>query len=129
MSRTTQIEFERLIAGNFQRHKNELSLASPTFREEGFITKAIMVGSRGSVEIWCGPAEYHAEIFVNTIKGQKRWNLADLMTIESVRLWLYQNRPNYSGRSLLEVEVEYLFYFIIDGLKGVAEFEWLRSRT
>ena len=129
MSRATQIEFERLIAGNFQRHKNELSLASPTFQEDGFITTATMAGSAGCVEILCGPAEYHAEVFITTTKDQKRWDLADLINIESVRLWLYQNRPNYSGRSLLEVEVEYLFYFIIDGLKGVAEFEWLRSRT
>lgn len=120
MSRATQIEFERLIAGNFQRHKNELSLASPTFQEDGFITTATMAGSAGSVEILCGPAEYPAEVFITTTKGQKRWDLADLIGIESVRLWMLHNRPNSPSKSRLEAEIECLFGLIADGLNEVA---------
>ena len=129
MSQTTRIEFERLIAGNFHQHKNELNLASPTFQEDGFITTATMTGSGGRVEILCGPAEYHAEVFITTTKGQKQWSLSDLMTIESVRLWMHQDFPSTAGRSRLEAEIERAFDLIVDGLNGVAEFEWLRCRT
>jgi hypothetical protein len=65
-----------------------------------------MSGSGGLVEIRCGPAEYHAEIFITTLREQKRWTLADLMGIESVRNWLLQNRGRTtSDKSRLEAKL------------------------
>ena len=129
MSKTTQIEFERLIIVYFQQYKCVLELTDPTFCEDGYITTATMTGSGGYVEIRCGPAEYHAELFVHTLKDQKRWNLVDLMSVASVRLWMLQNRPHTSGRSLLEAEIDYAFCLLVDGLKGVSNFGWLNNKN
>ena len=85
-----------------------------------------MSGSGGFVEIRCGPAEYHAEIFVTTLKEQKRWSLADLMSIEGVQNWMLQNRPNTSDKPRLEVEIDCAFSLLAGGLRDVAGFEWLR---
>lgn len=131
MSRSTQIEFERLVVLYHQRHKNRLNLADPTFAEDGFVTTATMVGSAGRVETRCGPAEYHAEIFVFTLNDRKRWDLAELMSIESVRKWLvsYSQNAKEDGKSSLEADVEWIFLILTDGLKDVDKFDWLhRSR-
>ena len=125
MSQATQIDFERLIVVCCQRHQNVLNLASPIFEEDGFITTAIMAGTGGRFEIRCGPAEYHAEIFIYTFEDQKRWNLADLMSIENIRSWMIQNRPDTGGRSQLEAEINYAFWLLTDGLKDVVNFKWL----
>jgi hypothetical protein len=125
MSQATQIEFVRLVDSYYQHYQNALRLGRPSFRNDGFISTATMSGSGGLVEIRCGPAEYHAEIFVTTLKEQKRWSLADLMTIERVRNWMLENRPNTSRESRLEAEIECAFSLLTDGLKGVANFEWL----
>jgi len=79
MSRATQIEFESLVAPYHQRHKDALHLSNPSFKEDEFITTATMIGLGGHVETRCGPAEYHAEIFIFTLDDQKRWDLAELM--------------------------------------------------
>lgn len=130
MSQVTQLEFARLVNEYYQRHRNVLALGSPDIKNNGFISKATMLGSGGSVEILCGPAEYHAEIFINTIKDKKHWNLADLMNTESVREWLvnYSKSANTSGKSVLESDIEWVFLILIDGLKDVADFEWLQKR-
>jgi len=125
MSQATQIEFARLVDSYYQRHQNALKLGHPNFRNDGFISTATMSGSGGFVEIRCGPAEYHAEIFVTTLKDQKRWSLADLMSIESIRNWMLQNQPNTSGKSRLEAEIDSAFSLLTEGLKGVPNFEWL----
>ena len=125
MSQATQIEFKRLVTEYFQRHNHALNLAVPTFEEDGFITTASMIDSGGRVEFRCGAAEYHTEIFVYTLKDQKRWNLAELMSIESVRNWMLKTRPNTSDKSRLEAEVDYAFCLLTAGLKGVGEFGWL----
>jgi hypothetical protein len=127
MSRATQIEFERLVALYHQRHKNALHLSNPSFEEDGYITTATMIGLGGHVETRCGPAEYHAEIFVFTFDEQKRWDLAELMSIESVRNWLvsYSNNSNLHGKSSLEADVEWIFLILADGLKNVGKFDWL----
>jgi hypothetical protein len=51
-----------------------------------------MAGLQGRVQIRCGPPEYHAEILVYSLKDQERWNLAELMSIESIRNLIIQNR-------------------------------------
>ena len=98
MSKATQMEFTRLVDSYYQRYQNALRLGHPSFRNDGFISTATMSGSGGFVEIRCGPAEYHAEIFITTLKEQKRWSLADLMSIESVRNWMLQNERNTADR-------------------------------
>jgi hypothetical protein len=127
MSRATQIEFEKLVVLYHQRDKNELKLADPTFKEDGFVTTATMVGSSGNVKTRCGPAEYHAEIFVFTLNDQKRWDLAELMSLESIRKWLinYSQNPKANGKSSLEADVEWIFLILSDGLKGISKFDWL----
>jgi hypothetical protein len=125
MSVATQNDFERLVVEHFQRHKAELRLADPTFKRDGFIITATMVGTGGRVELQCGPAEYHAEVFVLTDEGRKRWSLADLLEIDQIRTWMLQNRPNLSGRSRLESEVDVAFSLLSLGLKGVSKFMWL----
>lgn len=125
MSQATQNDFERLVATYFQRHANMLRLSEPTFNRDGFIITATMTGTGGHAELRCGPAEYSAEIFVFTAEDRKRWSLADLLAINSVRTWMLQNRPSLSGRSRLEAEIDCAFSLLAVGLKGVPEFLWL----
>lgn len=125
MSRATQIEFTRLVDSYYQRHQNTLRLGQPSFHNDGFVSTATMSGSGGLVEIRCGPAEYHAEIFITTLKEQKRWSLADLLSIEGARNWMLQNRPNTSDKSRLEVEIDFAFSLLAVGLRGITNFEWL----
>ena len=125
MSQSTQIEFERLVSNYHQQHLHELMLAAPTFEQAGFITVATMVGSGGKVRMRCGPAEYHAEIFIHTSHDGQRWTLADLMGIGTVRDWMLQNRPSASKKSTLEIEVEYAFRLLCEGLRGDRRFDWM----
>ena len=127
MSQATQLEFARLVDSHYQRHKNALRVEHPSFSNDGFISTATMSGSGGFVEIRCGPAEYHAEVFITTLKEQKRWSLADLMSIESVRNWMLQNRSYTSGKSRLEAEIDCAFSLLTDGLRGIVNFEWLHD--
>ena len=128
MSQPTQIKFTELVKIYYLRHLSALSLSAPSFQNDGFIATATMVGSGGSVQIRCGPAEYNAEIFIQNHKDQKRWSLADLMSIECVRNWMHQNRPNPSGKPRLEAEIECAFNLLLDGLGGVENFQWLYSK-
>lgn len=100
-------------------------MAEPTFETDGFVTTANLDGPGGRIAIRCGPAEYHAELFIHDFAGKRRWSLADLMTIGSVREWIFQNRPDFTARSHLETEVEYAFHLLANGLRSVGEFEWI----
>ena len=126
MCKTTQNDFECLVDSYFCRHLSALRLSKPVFSKDGFITSATMTGSGGRVEMRCGPAEYHAEIFIYTNEDHKRWSLSDLMSIDRIRVWMMKNRPNTSGRSRLEAEIDCAFGLLIDGLKG-AGFEWVHA--
>ena len=129
MSYATQIEFARLVASYYQKHKNTLMLDHPIFNNDGFVSNATMSGSGGSVEILCGPAEYHAELFITTLKDHKRWNLADLMSVGTLKQWLvnYSQKTNFQGKSELEADIEWVFLILIEGLRSAADFEWLAS--
>jgi hypothetical protein len=128
MRQPTQIHFTELVKTYYQRHHGALGLSAPSFESDGFIVTATMIGSGGFVQIRCGPAEYNAEIFVQTAKDQKRWTLGDLMSIESVRNWMHQNRPNPSGKPRLEAEIECAFNLLVDGVMSVDGFQWLSRR-
>lgn len=125
MSQQAQVEFERLVSASFLRYRDVLNLAEPTFEKDGFINTATLDGPGGRIVIRCGPAEYHAEIFIHTFEGKARWSLADLMMIGTVRDWILANRPNAAGRSTLETEVEYAFRLLANGLRSVGEFNWV----
>ena len=124
MSQETQNDFERLVVDYFQRHRTELRLTDPTFKRDGFIIMATMMGTGGRVEIRCGPAEYHAEVFIID-QDNKRWTLTDLLNVNAVRTWMMQNRPSILGRSPLEAEIDCALCLLAVGLKGVSGFEWL----
>jgi hypothetical protein len=117
----------RLVDSYYKQHQSALRLAGPSFDNDGFVSRATMSGSGGAVEILCGPAEYHAEIFITTLKDNKRWNLADLMSVGTLKQWLvsYSKRASCQGKSELEADIEWIFLILIEGLKGAAGFEWL----
>ena len=123
MSRATQNTFEHLVGQYFRQNENAVSLSSPTFKRDGYITMATMLGSCGRVEMRCGPAEYNAELFVYT--NNRRWTLSDLMSNVRIRRWLLDNRPSASDRTRLEVEIDCAFSLLVDGLKCADEFKWL----
>ena len=95
MKKTTdQIEFERLVSICHQQHQNDLKLANPRFGcYNSAISNAIMSGSGGFVEILYGPPDFHVELFITSSKEKRRWELRDLMTIETVREWLVNLQP------------------------------------
>jgi len=128
MSKATQIEFENIVRYYYLRHKRALSLSDPSFESDGFITTATMIGAGGSVEIRCGPSEYHAEIFIQTLKDNKRWSLTDLISIKIIQNWMLKSRPNISQKHRLKAEIETAFCLLVDGLKDVEEFKWLKTK-
>lgn len=127
MSRATQIEFKRLVEIYYQRHQSTLNLDRLIFEESGFVSCAKMFGGEGTVEIFCGPPEYHAEIFITTLKDSKRWNLADLMIEETLKHWLvgYSAKASCLGKNELEADIEWVFLILIEGLIGTTRFKWL----
>ena len=129
MSEQTQAEFKRLVEEYYRSQKAVVNLTAPEFHFSGFLSKAVMTGSGGFVEILCGPAEYHAEVFVISCKDNKRWKLADLMNFSSVREWLvaYSKKGNTANKSILESDVEWIFLMLADGLRDVPGFEWITS--
>jgi hypothetical protein len=127
MSQATQNNFEHLVGQYFQLNEPSLSLSSPAFKRDGYIITATMRGSCGRVEMRCGPAEYHVEVFVYT--DDHRWTLSELMSNDRIRNWLLQNRPSVSERTRLEVEIDCAFSLLVDGLKAVDEFKWLYGST
>jgi hypothetical protein len=129
MSKQTQEDFERLVNHYFKLYEGALNLSAPLFRCKGFVTTATMSGVRGSVEILCGPAEYHAELFIESSEIGQRWNLADLMKFDPVRKWLldYSKKDSSKKKSGLSADVEWIFLILLDGLKEVQEFSWITS--
>ncbi|MCC6797083.1 MAG: hypothetical protein IT366_18345 [Candidatus Hydrogenedentes bacterium] len=129
MSKSTQVEFERLVEKYYRQNTPELMLTAPTFEKSGFLTIATMLGSGGQVKMRCGPAAYEAEIFINTFQDEKRWSLADLMKIETVRDWILQNPSIVSEKPKLEIEVEAAFRLLCEGLRGDARFDWVTNNS
>ena len=127
MNNELQNSFEKLVRKYFKQFSIYLNLAEPIFKTEKNVKTVIMRGTSASgyVALRYGPAEYHIEIFIYT--NGKRWNLADLVKIESVQLWLKKNRSNVAGESRIVAEIISAFGLLSYGLKGVKGFEWLYS--
>ena len=125
MSQVTQQVFTRAITAQFEKSRELLNLTNLQFQYDGFVSYATTDGSEGSVKIVCGPPEYHAEVFLLIPKNGERWNLARLMEISSVRRWVMSQSPEQSSRSVVEMDVEWIFRLLKDGLKSATEFGWL----
>ena len=69
--------------------------------------------------MWSG--RYYVEIFIHTSQDGKRWTLADLKGIETVRDWMLENRPSASEKPRLEIEVEYAFRMLSRGLQEIGD--------
>lgn len=129
MSTEAQTQFECLVAAEYERWKDQLDLAAPRSERDGFITRIVMAGTSGFVELRCGPAEYHAEMFIYTVKDAKRWDLTDLIGIPAVHEWLTHTSARAKGKARLEAEVEAAFCLLVVGLRGIPHFEWLHRST
>jgi phosphatidylethanolamine-binding protein (PEBP) family uncharacterized protein len=125
MSSDKQERFEQSVtlAAATAAAAGTLNLGQPRFERSGFVTRAFMQGSGGSVELCCGPPDYSLEIFISNAADARRLALADLMQLGSVAHWLVTNRPRPG-----EQDASYAFRFLIDGLRDSTEFNWLHAR-
>jgi hypothetical protein len=129
MSKETQIRFEQVVHRCYDRHCSMLLLKEPVLRCDGYISTATMAGTKGVVEILCGPPEYHAELLIVIAETGQRWNLADLVQFDTVKRWFvaYAAAAAGSSEADLEADVEWIFMILVEGLNGVKRFEWIRS--
>ena len=127
MSLTTKKIFKDRVAAQQAAAAHELSLLPPVFKDNGFITTAILPAPGGKVELRCGPAGYEVDVFVHL--GMNRWTLNELLTLPGVREWLKQNRADFEGKTRVEAEIDYVFRFIKGALAQVSEMSWLRRNS
>lgn len=125
MSEETKNEFKILSQKNYDRCSGKLKINKPVFSGEGFLSQLSMKGPYGAVEILCGPPEYHAEVFIESYDESKRYNLTDLMGIDSIREWVKTNRPKTDGQSHLAAELEWIFDLLSEGLKDADSLKWI----
>lgn len=125
MSLATKNLFKQCVAAQQSVNTKLLSLLPPVFTDDGFITTASMSACGGRVELRCGPAEYHVEIFIHDDKGLTRWTLSDLIALPNVRDWMQANRANLEGKQRVEAEVEYAFRLLKEPVVRVPEMNWL----
>jgi hypothetical protein len=124
MSLATKDTFKKCVAAQQAVYTNQLALQAPIFKDDGFITTAVMSAADGKVELRCGPAEYNVELFVHDEFG-KRWTLSELIGIPDVLEWMQTNRADLEGKLKVEAEVEYAFRLLNDALAQVPEMKWL----
>lgn len=126
MSTSTQNEFIASVQQNYERFASCLKLEKPSFAIQGFLSSAKMIATGGTIEILCGPPEYHAEVFISCAGNHKRWGLADLIQVERVKHWLDAYQPETESQSEVEADVEWIFHLLSEGLKGIKEFAWIQ---
>ena len=125
MSLATKEAFKRCVLSVQSGFAEQLALDAPSFADEGFLTIARLEGGRGRVELWCGPAEYHVELFLSDEREERKWSLADLLAIPSVRRWIEENPFELAGRPQIAAEVEETFRLLRDSVGRVPRFSWL----
>lgn len=123
MSLLTKKIFKDRVAAQQAASTHELSLLPPVFKDNGYVTTAVLTAPGGMVELLCGPAEYDVELFVYF--GMNRWTLNQLLALPGVREWLKENRADFEGKLRVEAEIEYVFRFIKDAVAQVPEMSWL----
>ncbi|MDB4264833.1 hypothetical protein N9893_02080 [bacterium] len=126
MSTSTQNELISSVQKNYEHFASCLRLKKPSFATRGYLSSAKMTATGGTVEILCGPPEYHAEIFIECAATNKRWGLADLIQVESIKHWLDAYQSKTESQSNVEADVEWIFYILSEGLKGIKEFAWIQ---
>ena len=127
MSISTQNEFIDSVKQNYERFASCLKLEKPSFANQGFLSSAKMTAAGGTVEILCGPPEYHAEVFIDCAGNHKRWGLADFIQVEHVKHWLDAYQSKTESQSEVEADVEWIFHLLSEGLKGIKEFAWIQK--
>lgn len=126
MSLATKDAFKRCVLSAQSGFAEQLALDAPSFVDDGFLTIARMNGGRGRVELWCGPAEYHVELFLVDERVERKWSFADLLAIPSVRKWIEENPFQLAGRARIAAEVEEIFHLLHGSVGRVPQFSWLR---
>ena len=129
MSLFTKQFFKECVAAHQLAFANHLSLAPPIFKDNGFTTTAFMSAPGGKVELRCGPAEYHVELFVHDETGSIRRTLNELISLPQVMEWMESNPASVEGRQRIEVEVEYSFRLLKEAIARVTEMNWLLRNT
>lgn len=124
MSSTTKNIFKKCVAAQQASSTSELTLQAPIFQDDGFITTAFMSATGGKVELRCGPAEYHVELFIHDESGNRR-TLSELIGLPGVRKWMQVNRADLEGKLRVEAEVEYAFCLLKEAIARVPEMNWL----
>jgi hypothetical protein len=124
MSSATKDVFKKCVAAQQAASANQLALHAPIFEDDGFITTAFMSATGGRVELRCGPAEYHVELFVHDECGN-RLTLGELIALPGVREWMQVNRADLEGKQRVEAEVEYAFRLLREAIARVPEMNWL----
>lgn len=123
MSLVTKDTFKKSVAAQQAAYASQLALQVPSFKDDGYVTTAFMPAEDGIVELRCGPAEYHVELFVH--KSGKRLTLTELIVLPGVREWMTANRADVEGKLRVEAEVGYAFRLLNEALARVPEMEWL----
>jgi hypothetical protein len=91
MSQSTQNEFKTLTGRSYGQYRGRLNLNHPSFHDEGYTTTAILSAAAGTVELSCGPAEYHVEVAIVMDAGRKRWELSRWSSHVDVALHAWQD--------------------------------------
>ena len=128
MSLVTKDLFKRIVIAQQSAYTEQLSLYPPVFEDDGFITTAFMSSYSGKVELRCGPAEYHVELFVHDDPGVNRRTLSELIALPIVREWMKANRADLEGKHRVEAEVAYAFRLLNEAIARVPEMNWLRRK-
>ena len=127
MSAISKDTFKRSVVTQQVLHNTGLCISSPAFTDEGFTTTALMTSGGGRVELRCGPAEYHVELFIHPAE-KKRLGLVELLAMPGIREWMRANRANLEGKQRVEAEVEYAFRLLDEIVSLVPELQWLRRK-
>lgn len=127
MSKKTQQTFEEQIRLSYLKYSEILALEIPQIKKIGFLTIAKFIGQCGYIEIFCGPPEYHAELFIENLDQNKRYGLAELLENESIREWIDKNQQNSNEDVPVKREVGWLFLLIDEVSKKEGKFNWLQK--
>lgn len=125
MSTSTQKEFIASVQKHYKCFRSCLRLEKPSFAAKGFLSSAKMIANEGIVEILCGPPEYHAEVFIECARTNKKWGLADFIQVQSIKKWLDAYQSTTGNHSNVDADVEWIFHLLSGGLKGIQEFAWI----
>lgn len=127
MSLQAQQRFISSVQDYYQHISDDLRLDAPVFNKQGYLTIAQFIASEGTVEFLFGPPEYHVEINIECFANGSKWGLPELIKLTRVDNWFQSYQSQVEGQSGVEAEVEWLFRLLLEGLKEIDEFAWIRK--